>query len=115
MRSLRSGSWNLFHSRHSLYPAQSMKGHVMSELNGLKETVLRETELMAQPIEFRHLIAEGLFEQVSAERYRLLAEPGRLPEHVRKKIKSITSDGIVSFWGHGRAEKLLKKWGRGVD
>jgi hypothetical protein len=75
-----------------------------------KETIIRELELMAIPVDFDQLCKNGILKRVGKKRFKIL-DLRRLPKYVRTRINIIDSDGIVEFedtveWAKNRLSKL---------
>jgi hypothetical protein len=69
------------------------------------KTLLELIKLAATPIDFDHLIADGVLRK-HGKRYELL-NFARLPEHARRKIRAIgtsskTPNPVVSFYKPGK-------------
>ena len=58
----------------------------------------RLAELLATPIDFGGLIADGVLRK-SVDWYQVL-DWGRLPEHARRKINAVASGNRVKFMRH---------------
>ena len=78
-----------------------------NDYESMKEDIIKTTEDLAEPINYTELINEGILEK-KGNRYRII-KPKEIPEHVRKKIKKIDSDGFVLFVDSNKFQKLLNK------
>ncbi len=76
--------------------------------------LVRQLELLATPVDFDQLCADGILERVSKRRYKLL-DGSRLPKYASMRILSFTDDSsgpsVLEFedttkWAQKKLEKV---------
>ena len=68
-----------------------------------KDEVLRLAKLHATPIDFDALIEQGVLEKKGA--WYAILDMERLPEHAKRRVKSLKSPNLAKFYP---AKKTLK-------
>ena len=73
------------------------------------EETKRQLKLLSITVDYDQLCEAGVLERVGKNKYKIL-DMKRLPEHVRLRIRNISSDGVVEFEDTVKwAKKLLSK------
>ncbi len=68
-----------------------------------REEVLRLAKLHATPIDFDALIEQGVLEKKGA--WYAILDMDRLPEHAKRRVKSLKTPNLVKFYP---AKNILK-------